>query len=169
VRERVSPDSTSDEITSLTQYLDFQRATILLKTDGLSRDQLGQAHGPSMLTLGGLLKHLALVEDSWIQGRFLGLPEIEPWASAPFDADEDWDFHSAADDSPEELRALYEAACARSRNAIVGIPLDQLAVVPREAGDWTLRWVLLHLIEETARHAGHADMIREAVDGVTGQ
>ena len=167
--ERVDPNSTSDEITTLTQYLDYQRATILLKAEGLTREQLNQAHAPSTLTLGGLLKHLALVEDSWIQVRFLGLPDIEPWASAPFDADEDWDFHSAADDAPDQLRALYEAACDRSRSAIVGIPLDQLAVVHRKAGEWTLRWVLLHLIEETARHAGHADLLREAIDGVVGE
>jgi uncharacterized damage-inducible protein DinB len=169
MNERVDPNSTSDEFTSLTQYLDFQRATILLKTEGLTHEQLNQTLSPSTLTLGGLLKHLALVEDAWIHDRFCGLPKIEPWASAPLDVDEDWDFHSAAIDSPEELRALYKAACERSRVAIVGVPLDQLAVAQRKVGDWTLRWVLLHLIEETARHAGHADLLRESIDGVVGQ
>ena len=168
MNERVDPSSTSDELTSLTQYLDYQSATILMKTDGLNHDQLNQIHPPSTLTLGGLLKHLAVVEDDWIHVRYLGLPEIEPWASAPWDADGDWDFHSAANDSPDELRALYAAACERSRTAIVGLSLDQLGVVPRKAGDFTLRWVLLHLIEETARHAGHADLLREAIDGVVG-
>ena len=114
--ERIEPNSTTDELASLTEYLDYQRATMFMKTDGLTQHQLNQTHAPSTLTLGGLLKHLALVEDSWIQERFLGLPEVEPWASAPFDADPDWDFHSAADDTPAELRKLYDAACARTRS-----------------------------------------------------
>lgn len=168
--DRIDPASVSDEATSLGEFLDYQRATILLKTHGLTQEQLGSVHPPSTLTLAGLLKHLALVEDSWIQERFLGLPAPEPWASAPFDADEDWDFHSATQDSPDELRSLYEAACDRSRRATLGVPLDQRAVVPLRSGaDWTLRWVLLHLIEETARHAGHADLLREAIDGSVGE
>ena len=167
--ERVKPDETADERTSLLQVLDYQRATLILKAQGLTSEQLHQVHPPSTLTLGGLLKHLSLNEDSWIRERFLGLPMNEPWLSAPFDEDPDWEFHSAADDTAEELVSLYEMACERSRKAIEGVPLDQRAVVANSAGDWTLRWVLLHLIEETARHCGHADLIRESIDGVVGE
>jgi uncharacterized damage-inducible protein DinB len=168
--ERIDPQSTSDERTSLLEYLNYQRATVLLKTEGLSKEQLNRTHPPSTLTLAGLLKHLWLVEDSWIKERFLGLPEAEPWASAPFDVDWDWDFHSAPDDEPDALRLSYERACATNDELIAAHDLDDIAVAKLKNGnEWTLRWVLLHLIEETARHAGHADLIREAIDGTVGE
>ena len=168
--DRSRPEPAVDERTMLVQYLDYQRATVLMKADGLDQKQLSRASTVSTLTLGGLLKHLALVEDSWIQGRFLGAPEIEPWVSAPFDDDEDWDFTSASADDPEYLRELYRAAAARTNAVVASAQLDDLSVVPRRDGNlWTLRWGLLHLIEETARHAGHADLIREAIDGATGE
>jgi hypothetical protein len=168
--ERIDPQPTADERTSLLEYLNYQRATVLLKTEGLSKEQLNCAHPPSTLTLAGLLKHLWLVEDSWIKERFLGLPEAEPWASAPFDDDWDWDFHSAPDDEPDALRLGYERACATNDELIATHDLDDIAVAQLKNGnEWTLRWVLLHLIEETARHAGHADLIREAIDGTVGE
>jgi len=165
---RTDPDQTADERTSLLQFIDYQRATILLKAEGLTREQLNQRLEPSTMTLGGLLKHLARVEDSWIQERFVGGSKLEPWAGAPFDGDPDWDWHSAKDDSAEYLHKLYESACERSRTAIADSGLDDLAAVQSPGHPWTLRWVLLHLIEETARHAGHADLLREAVDGLVG-
>jgi hypothetical protein len=168
--ERTDPQSTADERTSLLEYLNYQRATVLIKADGLSKEQLNSTHAPSELTLAGLLKHLWLVEDSWIKERFLGLPEGEPWASAPFDEDWDWDFHSARDDDPDALRLGYERACATNNDLIAERSLDDIAAAQLKNGDdWTLRWVLLHLIEETARHAGHADLIREAIDGTVGE
>lgn len=168
--ERIDPQSTADERTSLLEYLNYQRATVLWKTEGLGKEQLNRAHPPSTLTLAGLLKHLWLVEDSWIKERFLGLPEAEPWASAPFDDDWDWDFHSAPDDEPDVLRVGYERACATNDELIMTHELDDIAVAKlRNGSEWTLRWVLLHLIEETARHAGHADLIREAIDGTVGE
>jgi uncharacterized damage-inducible protein DinB len=168
--ERIKPSRDLDERASLVGMLDFQRATMLLKADGLDHSQLDQTLAPSSLTIGSLLKHLALVEDSWITERFAGLPLPEPWASAPFETDEDWDFHSAAADSPGTLRELYRAACARSNAAIESVALDAIAPAPDRAGNpYNLRWVLLHLIEETARHAGHVDFIRESIDGVTGE
>ena len=121
------------------------------------------------MTLTGMLKHLALVEDDWVRKRYLGLSELEPWASAPFADDEDWEWHSAVDDDPDYLRELYASACERSRQGIVGHELDDIAAVPKKSGDWKLRWVLLHLIEETARHAGHADLLRESIDGSVGE
>lgn len=168
--ERIDPQPTANERTSLLEYLDYQRATVLLKTAGLSKAQLNQQHAPSQMTLAGLLKHLWLVEDSWIKERFLGLPEAEPWASAPFDEDWDWDFHSAVEDEPDALRRGYEQACVTNNELVRDRDLDDRAVARLKNGDeWTLRWVLLHLIEETARHAGHADLIREAIDGAVGE
>jgi uncharacterized damage-inducible protein DinB len=167
--ERIYPKRDSDESEGLVGMLDLQRATILHKCEGLDHEQLNRVHPPSTLTLAALLKHLAAVEDSWITERFCGKQMPEPWASAPYDDDEDWEFHSAVNDSPEYLRQLYAAACARSNTAIANLPPDALAPAPDYYGNlWNLRWVLLHLIEETARHAGHADLLRESIDGVVG-
>ena len=92
--------------------------------------------------------------------------------SAPGDDDVDWDFHSPPDDDPADIVALYRAACDRSRRVVeaVGGDLDHLTVAPSRSGaHFTLRWVILHMIEETARHNGHADLLRESIDGVTGE
>ncbi|TFB69827.1 DinB family protein [Cryobacterium sp. Hz9] len=168
--DRTDPQLAANERSTLLEFLDFHRATPLIKTDGLNAAQLSQPIATSTLTLSGLLKHLALVEDDWIQSRFLGLPEQEPWASAPWDDDRDWEFHSAQHDDPTELRNLYRAACERSRRAVAGIDLDTLSVgVNRDGQRWNLRWILLHLIEEAARHNGHADLLREAIDGAVGE
>jgi uncharacterized damage-inducible protein DinB len=170
VTGRVDPDQNADEKASLEQFLDFQRATMLMKAQGLSKQQLNQPIPTSTLTLAGLLKHLTLNEDAWFGERFAGHTELEPWASAPFDADPDWEFHTAMDDEPDDLRALYEASAARSREIIAGADLDDLAVArSRSGGHFTLRWIILHMVEETARHAGHADLLREAIDGVVGE
>jgi uncharacterized damage-inducible protein DinB len=170
---RIDPPLQADERESLTAFLDYQRATMLRKVAGLSQDDLGRAAvPPSALTLAGLIKHLALVEDSWLQEVFLGRPLPEPWAGAPLDEDDDWDFHSAPDDEPADLTALYVAAMARSRAVVAAAEsLDQLSVEAsrREGTPFSLRWILLHLVEETARHAGHADLLREALDGQTGE
>jgi len=171
---RIDPDLAADELTSLSQFLDFQRATLVHKVTGLSSEQLtARAVPSSAITLGGMLKHLALVEDDWFQVKFLGRPEVEPWASAPFDVDRDWDWHSAVEDAPEDLLRLYDSACARSRAAVVevGGDLDTLSVGadPQTGGRFSLRWIMMHLIEETARHNGHVDLIREAIDGSVGE
>ncbi len=167
---RSDPATTRDERTTLTQFLDYQRATLLMKAEGLNREQLSQPLPTSSLTLAGLLKHLAYVEDSWIQEVFLGLPLPAPWATAPFDSDEDWEFHSAATDDPEALRELYESSCAQTRAGIEGASLDAVSVGASRSGrQFSLRWILVHLIEETARHCGHADLLREAIDGIIGE
>jgi len=168
--QRRDPDNAADERTTLEQLLDYHRATLLMKTEGLDAAGMTRRLPPSTLTLAGLLKHLALVEDDWIQVKFLGLPELEPWASAPWTEDRDWEFHTAEQDDPDELRALYEAACERSRQGIAGHDLDELSDrVDRQGRKWSLRWILLHLVEETARHNGHADLLREAADGSVGE
>jgi uncharacterized damage-inducible protein DinB len=168
---RLDPDPAASEAELLAQYLDYQRATVLAKTEGLDSVQLRYQHAPSSLTLAGLLYHLALVEEDWMEHRFLGLPDREPWAGANWDADPDWEFHTAVMLEPDELRQRYRDACDRSRKAMAGaVSLDQQSVMTlRDGRHFSLRWVLLHLIEETARHAGHADLLREAIDGSVGE
>jgi hypothetical protein len=168
---RTDPPDSGPELDQLTAFLDFQRATVLLKTEGLTPTQLAQVHPPSSLTLGGLLNHLALVEDSWFRVRFSGLPDDDLWAGVDWEADPDYEFRTAADVDPEELRRRYSDACARSREVVAAADgLDQLSVEVRRNGQrFDLRWMLLHMLEETARHAGHADLLREAIDGTTGE
>jgi uncharacterized damage-inducible protein DinB len=168
--DRTRPHSFGDEPTQLAQWLDYHRATLVTKASGLTKEQLAARLGPSTLTLAGLVKHMALVEDGWFQETLLGVPLPEPWAGAPFDDDPDWDFTSAVDDEPDELLALYAAACERSRAAVRQVgDLDAPAVELHPEGHrYNLRWILLHMIEETARHNGHADLLRESVDGETG-
>ena len=170
---RNDPDLAADELTTLVQFLDFHRATLVEKVSGLDAAQLATASAPpSTMTLGGLVKHLALVEDDWFQVRLLGLPDPAPWADAPFDDDPDWEWHSAAQDTPAALLALYAAACARSRDAVAAVDgdLERLSVTTdrQTGGHYSLRWILVHMIEETARHAGHLDLMREQIDGKTG-
>jgi uncharacterized damage-inducible protein DinB len=168
---RIDPDPHADELTTLIQYLDYQRETMLLKTDGLTDEQLRQQHPPSELTLGGLLYHLALVEENWMEVRFLGLPERAPWSEIDWDADPNWEFRTASEFEAAALRERYRLACERSSAAIsAASDLGQLSVAPlRDGRQFSLRWVLLHLIEETARHAGHADFLRESIDGQVGE
>jgi dienelactone hydrolase/uncharacterized damage-inducible protein DinB len=168
---RPETDPIGGERELLGQYLDFQRQTMLAKTEGLGREQMARRHAPSTLTLAGLLYHLALVEETWLEVRFLGLPVREPWAGVDFDADPEWEFRTSAELEPEQVRQRYRQACVRSREAAAQADtLDQLSVQPlRDGRRFTLRWVLLHLLEETARHAGHADLLREAIDGIVGE
>jgi hypothetical protein len=168
---RIDPDPAGPELGMLLQYLDYQRETMLSKTDGLTRQQLAQQHPPSQLTLAGMLYHLSLVEEDWMEVRFAGLPDREPWASVDWDSDPDWEFRTAAQLAPEQLQSRYRQACERSRHVVSNAAgLDQLSVKAlRDGRHFSLRWVLLHLIEETARHAGHADFLREAIDGTVGE
>jgi uncharacterized damage-inducible protein DinB len=166
---RTDPAMIGNELEVSLAYLDYHRDTLAWKTSGLTQEQLAQALAPSTMTLGGLLKHLAVVEDSWFTNRFAGQEMPEPWASVDWDADWDWEWHTAADDSPEELRELWQASVSRSRAAIAGHDLDAVSVKPTRSGHFNLRWVVLHMIEEYARHNGHADLIRESIDGQTGE
>jgi uncharacterized damage-inducible protein DinB len=168
---RIEPAPDGSELDLLTQYLDYQRETMLSKTDGLTREQLARKHPPSDLTLAGLLYHLALVEEDWLEVRFTGLPSREPWAGVDWDADPNWEFRTAADLAPEQLQTRYRTAIERSRNVVSeAASLDEMSIKAlRDGRHFSLRWVLLHLVEETARHAGHADFLREAIDGTVGE
>jgi uncharacterized damage-inducible protein DinB len=171
---RPEPPPAGDEVETLLGFLDYQRATLEWKTRGLDRAGLNATVGVSTMTLGGLLKHMALVEDIWFTNRLFGRAPVAPFDTVDWDADPDWDWHSAADDSPEELRALWQQAVARSRDRVAEALAD--GGLGRECERrWptgespTLRWVLVHMIEEYARHNGHADLLRESVDGETGE
>ncbi len=164
------PPENASEGATLAAYLAHQRETVLLKTEGLTRGQLGRAHPPSSLTPAGLLDHLALVEESWSVQRFAGRPVPEPWVGVDRDATPDW-WRTPC--PPPLTGSRRDPAAGRRRtDAVVAQAgsLDAVSAVPlREGGRLSLRWMLLHLVEETARHAGHADLLREAVDGAVGE
>lgn len=171
--ELVDPPNAGNEVETLIGFLDFQRDVLRRKTEGVSADDLARALPPSALTLGGLLKHLALVEHMWFTEFFLGQEPSEPWASVDWDADHDWEFSSAAGESPAYLRSLFDAQVADSDRIVVEAlargGLDRLAIRARRGEEQVnLRWILVHLIEEYARHLGHADLLREAIDGAVG-
>ena len=170
-KERIDPGRHSDERTMLIEFLEFHRATFRSKVVGLTTEQAKAQHPPTTLTLARLTKHLAYVETTWWH-RVSGDPKPDPWSSAPFLDDPDWDLHSADDDEIATLIDLYDEAVHRGRQTLDSLAtLDHESALPnRVAGDtFTVRWVLLHLIEETARHNGHADLLREAIDGSVGE
>ena len=173
---RPRPPQEGSEVATLLGFLESQRATLEWKCRNLNDDQLGVRLQPSSMTLGGLLKHLAYVEDYWFCEVVAAESTPEPWAGAPTDLDPDWEWNSAAEDSAAALLALWSASTERSRRVV----RDRLAAGEQQALDgrhsaWggqgrvSLRWVLVHMIEEYARHNGHADLIRESIDGQTGE
>jgi uncharacterized damage-inducible protein DinB len=138
------------------------------------RAGLAATVGASSMTLGGMLKHLALVENYWFSQQLHERDSVPPWDTADWDADADWEWHSAAHDSPEELRRLWADAVEHARaevtEALAEGGLEQLAKRTWPDGRApSLRWILCHMIEEYGRHNGHADLLRESVDGSTGE
>ena len=172
---RVDPPLAGTETETLLAFLDYHRETLRMKARGLTSDQLAASLPPSTMTLGGLLKHLALVEDNWFSVVLHGHDDAEPWRGVDWEADRDWEWHTAFEDSPEELFRLYDDAIAASHRlieqALAKDGLDTLSVREsrQRGGRFSLRWILTHMIEEYARHNGHADLIRESIDGVTGE
>ncbi len=168
------PPLAGDETATLVGFLERQRATLAWKCGGLDVAGLRATLAPSSMTLGGLLKHLALVEADYFSRRLLGRNPGPPWDTVDWDADPDWEWHSAAEDTPEQLLTLWQDAVARSRalvtEALADGGLDRLARRTWPDGEApSLRWILVHLVEEYARHNGHADLLRESVDGLTGE
>jgi predicted enzyme related to lactoylglutathione lyase/uncharacterized damage-inducible protein DinB len=164
----MEPVHAADEPTMLTTMLEWYREGVLLKVAGLHQDAAVTSPLRSGTTPAGIVKHLALVEDSWFTHRFGQQPEPEPWASAPWEVDRDWEFHSATDEPLEVNVARYRHACDRSRAVAAAAGLDDTVTLP-SGRVVSLRFVLLHLIEETARHLGHLDVLRELADGSTGE
>ena len=174
---RTDPPLTADEITTLRSFIDFYRATILRQCAGLTVEQLRTPHPPSTMTLAGMLKHLAYVEDVWFNVRLAGNEPAPPWDTVDWSADDDWDWHSALDDTPEQLTGLFDDAVAASERILEDVlaetpppgtgALDRNAAREGRRGQISLRWILVHMVEEYSRHAGHADLLREALDGAT--
>ena len=153
--------------------LDEHRRTLRRQAEGLTPEQLAQRLAPSTMTLAGMLRHLACVEHWWCWQVLVGEEAQEPWSSVDWDADGDWDWHSAQGMSFDELDAELVAAIERSDRCIDAVlaadpDLGQLARGTAGRGEApSVRWILVHLVEEYARHCGHADLLREAIDEAT--
>jgi uncharacterized damage-inducible protein DinB len=168
--DRTHTPLVADEKTMLLRMLAFQRDTLRWKCSGLTPEQLAFRHAPSTMSLGGLLKHLAVVvEASWVDVTFAGGCETPSWLGQQQQESEGWTFRTAAADSPEQLFAWLEES-QRVTELVVAqaTTLDALAQDEPYGEPCSLRWVLLHLVQEYARHLGHVDLIREAVDGTVG-
>ena len=171
---RPGPPVAGDETATLIGSLERMRAIFAWKCGGLDSAGLSTKVGVSSMTLGGLLKHLALVEDDHFNRLLYARGPGEPWESVDWEADPNWEWRTAAEDSPEQLTALWEAAVERSR-ALVAQSLAEGGMeakgkyVNKNGESPLLRRVLIDMIEEYARHVGHADLLREAVDGLVGE
>lgn len=162
--QRVRPTESGTERQTLDQMLDFLRATVVAKAAGLTDEQAVVRSVPaSELSVASLVKHLTGTERFWLSIDFAGLDVPWPWT----DDDMHGNFPIAPSDTVASLVSDYETECGRSNAAIAGAVLDDVA---RSDGmDFTLRYALVHMIEETARHCGHLDLLRESIDGARGQ
>ncbi|MGH2557211.1 MAG: DinB family protein [Actinomycetota bacterium] len=153
----------------LENFLDFYRETILWKVSGMSEEDLRRVIVPSGWSPLGMVKHLAYVEQNWFRSRLAGEQGLSvPWT----DEDPDADMRAEPDESTDEIIKFYRDQCERSRSIAAGAALDDLAAEwpadrPPEKRP-NLRWIYVHMIEETARHAGHLDVVRELIDGAVG-
>jgi hypothetical protein len=168
------PPLAGTEAEQLAGALDRLRTTFRWKTDGLDATELQVRIGASDLTLGGLLKHLARVEDEIFAVKPNGQPIGALWDSSAWGGEDDPEFASAADDTPEQLYALWDGAVARSRARLAealarGGPEQLVHTAAPDGRRASLRRLLCDLIEEYGRHTGHADLLREAVDGRVGE
>ncbi|AJF64019.1 DinB family protein [Streptomyces vietnamensis] len=164
---RVDPSTTSGEREALEQWLDFHRATLAMKCEGLDDAQLRTPSAPpSDLNLLGLVRHMAEVERGWFRRVLAG--EETQWIYST-EEDRDRDIHVTDEDTYKEAYATWQAEIAHARTLAAGRDLDDLGVGKHRTGrTFNLRWIYLHMIEEYARHNGHADLIRERIDGATG-
>ncbi|HEX5497422.1 MAG TPA: DUF664 domain-containing protein [Mycobacteriales bacterium] len=168
------PSMTAGEVEMLLFALERSRAQFAWKCGGLDAAGLRRPYPPSAMTLGGLLKHLAWVEDSKVATHLTGQPVGSPWNAVDFTADPDWEWHTAAEDSPGDLYALWQGAVERARVAWAaaladGGPDRPSKYTTRSGQSPNIRRFLVDLHDEYARHVGHADLLREAVDGLVGE
>jgi uncharacterized damage-inducible protein DinB len=174
--ERRDPPLRAGEAETLLAFLDYHRDTLRMKVAGLDREQLGRTLHPSTMTLGGMVKHLTLVEENWFSHTLHGKPFGAPWDAVDWDGDPDWEWRTGAGDGPEALLTAYDETVQRMDAQIVAAldqeGLETLSVRKSrhdDGGAFSLRWILLHMIEEYARHNGHADLLRESIDGKVGE
>ncbi|MDP9225083.1 MAG: DinB family protein [Actinomycetota bacterium] len=166
--KRIEPSTTAAERDMLEEWLDYHRATLEMKCEGLSPEQLRlRTVSPSSLTLLGLVRHMAEVERYWFRNIFRG-EDAPPLYFT--DEDPDGDFNDLESAEPESVFTTWRAECAYARDVSKGASLDDVGrqKSKRTGEEFSLRWILVHMIEEYARHNGHADLIREATDGATG-
>jgi hypothetical protein len=164
---RTDPPPVAGERDSLDSWLDFHRATLLMKCQGLTGEQLARrAVPPSSLSLLGLVRHMAEVERAWFRRRVAGHAELGYLYCSDESPDGDFDFAGAA--SAEADLAALTRECGLARAAAAGRSLDDTFVHESSGITMDLRWVYVHMIEEYARHNGHADLLREQIDGATG-
>jgi hypothetical protein len=153
----------AEERTMLNGFLDWYRSVVEHKVEGLAPDDATRAMTPTGLSPLGVVAHLAAVEVAWFDETFDGQPVDPMW-------DDHGHFQIRDGDTVESVLAEYRDACARSRRVVAATPsLDDLSA--QTGGVWgqvSMRWILVHMIEETARHAGHLDIMRETIDGRTG-
>jgi len=161
--DRVDPPLAAPERAMLTAFLDYHRATLLWKVDGVGDADLRRPLTPSGMSLLGMVKHLAYVEQWWFLMVFAGQDLPVPWT----DADPDADWRVEDNETTAAILDFYRATVERARAVAAAADLDALA--RRPGREQTLRWIMMHMIEETARHNGHADLMREAIDGATGE
>ncbi|MGN6793985.1 MAG: mycothiol transferase [Streptosporangiaceae bacterium] len=168
------PPIAGHELETLVGTLERLRRYLAWKCGGLDTAGTRATLGPSEITLGGLLKHLALVEDDMFSVRLHGRDRCAPWNAVDWDADPNWEWRTAGEDSPEQLMSLWRESVERSRSlladALADGGLDKLARFTWPDGRTpSLRRLIMDMVEEYGRHVGHADLIRESVDGLVGE
>lgn len=168
--DRVDPPWAVGEKQTLLAFLRYHRATLRMKCAGLTPEQLVQRSAPpSTMCLLGLVRHLSEVEAAWLRARFDG-QDVAPLYSTAEQPDADFDVFAADERSVADAWGVFEEQAERADAIIEAADLDAIAQRPTRRGDLpSLRWIMVHLIEEYARHNGHADLLREAIDGATGE
>ena len=160
-------ENQGDERSMLVAFLDNYRADLLDRAWGMSTDQMRTPLKPSSLTLGNLLTHMAWVEQHWFRGRFDGKELADPWPMLDWTPGSDPEMAIATTLTADQILDLYNFSVDDSRRRIDAAgSMDQLSVQSRDGEEpWNLRWIMIHMIEEYARHCGHADLIRQSIDG----
>jgi len=164
--ERIDPPLVAQEREMLGAWLDYHRATLAVKCEGLTDDQLrAQAVPPSSLSLLGLVRHMGEVERSWFR-RVLSGEQAPPRYYS--DENPDGDFDDVADAGVAEAFGYWRDECAHARERVAAAPSLDVTGTGRQGEGYSLRWIMVHMIEEYARHNGHADLLRERIDGTVG-